>query len=212
MTLSPARAERRGLVRALRAAGPDAPTLCAGWTARDLAAHVVVRERRPDALAGAVLPPLAGWAGRITRGYLERDWTELLDLVGQGPPWYSPFAPLDTQLNLAEMFVHHEDVLRGGADPAGPWLPRRLDPALSRALELPLKTVGRLTLAKAPVRVSFGTDDGRTLLRVGRGDEVAVTGTVGELVLFVFGRAPVDVQVTGPRQAVDALWKTTRAV
>ena len=28
--------------------GPDAPTLCGDWTTRDLAAHLVMRERRPD--------------------------------------------------------------------------------------------------------------------------------------------------------------------
>lgn len=212
MVRSPARAERLGLVRALRAAGPDAPTLCAGWTTRDLAVHLVLRERRPDALAGVFVPPLAGWTGRVTRGYRERDWSGLLELIEAGPPWYSPFAPLDAQLNTAEMFVHHEDVLRGGADPAGPWLPRRLTPELTRALELPLKTVGRLTMARSPARVSLGSDDGRTLLTVGRGEDVAVTGSIGELVLFAFGRAPVDVRVTGPGRAVAALVNASRAV
>lgn len=35
-------------------AGPDAPTLGAGWKTRDLAAHLVVRESRPDAAAGVI--------------------------------------------------------------------------------------------------------------------------------------------------------------
>ena len=34
------RAERHGIADDLLAVGPDAGTLCAGWTARDLAAHV----------------------------------------------------------------------------------------------------------------------------------------------------------------------------
>lgn len=41
-----AKRERLLLADLLEAAGPDAPTLCEGWNARDLAAHVVVRERR----------------------------------------------------------------------------------------------------------------------------------------------------------------------
>ncbi|WP_346995752.1 maleylpyruvate isomerase N-terminal domain-containing protein, partial [Dietzia sp. SLG310A2-38A2] len=42
-----AQRERSALVETMRAAGPEAPTLCAGWTTRDLAAHLVVREARP---------------------------------------------------------------------------------------------------------------------------------------------------------------------
>ena len=38
--MSHARDERSALVASLRDAGPDAPTLCAGWTTRDLAAHL----------------------------------------------------------------------------------------------------------------------------------------------------------------------------
>ena len=49
------RQERQALCDDLQAAGPDAPTLCVGWTARDLAAHLVLRERRLDAGADAVL-------------------------------------------------------------------------------------------------------------------------------------------------------------
>ena len=41
--------ERAALVRTLRDAGPEAPTLCEGWATKDLVAHMVVRERRPDA-------------------------------------------------------------------------------------------------------------------------------------------------------------------
>ena len=40
--------------------GPDGPTLCEGWQTRDLAAHLVLRERRPDAAAGVMGGPLAG--------------------------------------------------------------------------------------------------------------------------------------------------------
>ena len=48
---SVAATERADLCDLFRAVGPDAPTLCEGWTTRDLAAHLVVRERRPDAVA-----------------------------------------------------------------------------------------------------------------------------------------------------------------
>src|ERR1700679_1180823 len=64
--------ERLALAALLDQTGPDAPTLCAGWQTRDLAAHVVVRERRPDAGAGMIGGPLAGYTARVQRQYLDR--------------------------------------------------------------------------------------------------------------------------------------------
>ena len=45
--------------------GPDEPTLCEGWNTRDLAAHLVLRESRPDAALGVVVRPLAGRTARL---------------------------------------------------------------------------------------------------------------------------------------------------
>ncbi|GEE02556.1 TIGR03085 family protein [Gordonia spumicola] len=210
--MSLARDERAALVATLRSVGPDAPTMCEGWTARDLAVHLAIRERRLDAAAAMVLPPLAGHARSVEASYAAKPWPVLMRTVLDGPPWYSPFRPLDAVVNLAEMFVHHEDLLRGGADRNGPFLPRKLSPEMNRALETPLSVMGRLTLAKSPARVTLGSPDGRELLTVGRGEAVTVTGTVGELLLFAFGRAPVDVTVTGSDSAVGALLKSERSI
>ena len=46
---------RRTLCEVFDDVGPDAPTLCEGWATRDLAAHLVVRETRPDAAAGILV-------------------------------------------------------------------------------------------------------------------------------------------------------------
>ncbi len=54
---SVARAERAALADLMLEVGPDSPTLCGDWTTRDLAAHLVLRERRPEA-AGLVVPAL----------------------------------------------------------------------------------------------------------------------------------------------------------
>jgi uncharacterized protein (TIGR03085 family) len=55
-----ARPERAALLDLLTGVGPDAPTLCEGWTTHDLAAHLVVRERRPHAVPGLVVPARIG--------------------------------------------------------------------------------------------------------------------------------------------------------
>src|SRR4051795_7383666 len=63
--------ERRELADLLDRLGPGAPTLCEGWDPAPLAAHLVVRERRPDALVGLgaeqVRPDsrLASWTHRL---------------------------------------------------------------------------------------------------------------------------------------------------
>src|SRR5918999_422676 len=42
-----ARSERADLCDLLDKVGPDAPTLCRGWNAHDLAAHLWIRENDP---------------------------------------------------------------------------------------------------------------------------------------------------------------------
>ena len=67
--------------------GPDAPTLCEGWLTADLAAHLVIRERRPDAAPGLVLPALSGYMDRVQRSVRDRySWPELVAKVRSGPP------------------------------------------------------------------------------------------------------------------------------
>ena len=45
--------ERHLLCDELLRLGPDAPTKCEGWDTRDLAAHLVIREERPDLCRGS---------------------------------------------------------------------------------------------------------------------------------------------------------------
>ena len=94
--MSVAQRERAALVEILRALGPDAPTLCEGWTTRDLVAHLVVRERRPDALPGLVFGPLASYTARVqNRLAASTKWEDLVELFASGPPVLSLFKVLD---------------------------------------------------------------------------------------------------------------------
>src|SRR5262245_545971 len=85
-----ARAERFALCDTFVAVGPDAPTLAGDWTTRDLAAHLVVRERRPDAGLGIVIPPLADYGDKVRHNVAETPWPELVNMVRSGPPVWSP--------------------------------------------------------------------------------------------------------------------------
>src|SRR6478672_12894367 len=91
--------ERAELADLLVQVGPDAPTCCAGWTAAHLAAHLVVRERRPDALVGLGAEavgkggPPAAWTHRLEDRL--RESTPYAEVVGRlraGPPAWSPMA------------------------------------------------------------------------------------------------------------------------
>ena len=197
-----ARRERAALVDTMRAAGPDAPTLCEGWDTRDLAAHLVVRERRLDAAPGILVPQLAGYTARVQHPVTAAtDWAELLDQVAAGPPIYSPFILLDPLVNVAEMFIHHEDVRRAG----NTWEPRDLDEKTTSALARQVRSFARMTLAKAPARVSLTTPAGKVLATAGKGPAVTVTGDPGELLLFAAGREPARVTFDGDTEVVAAV-------
>jgi uncharacterized protein (TIGR03085 family) len=193
--------ERAHLVEALRAAGPDAPTLCEGWTARDLAAHLVARERRADSGPGLLLGPFGGWTERVRRGYATKDWAELVRLVETGPPLLSAFSlpGADAAANLSEHFVHCEDVRRA----APGWRPRELAPGLQDALWTMLTQRGSVMFRKSRVGVVVATPDGRRATLVDREPAVTLTGDPAELVLYAFGRTEhAMVTVDGADDAV----------
>jgi uncharacterized protein (TIGR03085 family) len=206
--MSIAQRERAALVDTLRSVGPDAPTLCEGWNTRDMAAHLVIRERRPDAAPGILIPLFAGHTAKVQNRVAERsDWNTLLDKVASGPPLYSPLKPLDPIANVAEMFIHHEDVRRARPD----WRPRELEPALVSALGRTLPLMGRLTMAKVPGRVALRTTGGKTLLTTGRGPAVTVTGPPEELLLFCVGRQ-ARVEFDGDAAAVEAVRDASKGI
>jgi uncharacterized protein (TIGR03085 family) len=199
-----ARAERAELVRALTEAGPDAPTLCQGWSARDLAAHVVMRERRLDAAAGIVVKALAPRARRVQAEFAARPWPELVDMVAAGPGRRSLFGvpAVDEAANVVEFFVHCEDVRR--ARPG--WEPRMPDAGLAEALWKRTAGLARLTGRRAPAGVVLRRPDGQTAVARKGVPVVTVTGQPGELVLFMAGRqAHAVVELDGPVAAVAAV-------
>ncbi|MEU6960760.1 TIGR03085 family metal-binding protein [Streptomyces chrestomyceticus] len=196
-----AKRERLLLADLLESAGPEGPTLCEGWTARDLAAHVVVRERRPDAAGGLLLKPLASRLERVQQEFAAKPFDELLRLVRTGPPKLSPFSlkQIDEASNTVEFFVHAEDVRRARPD----WTPRELDPVFSDALWSRLEKMARLLGRKSPVGLVLRRPDGRTAVAHRGTPVVTATGEPGELLLFTFGRQTVaDVQLDGDKDAV----------
>src|SRR6478672_1589937 len=198
--MTAAQRERAALVATMREIGPDAPTLCDGWTTRDLAAHLVVRERRLDAAPGIAVPFLAGYTDKVQRQVAaSSDWDDLLDKIASGPPLLSPFKLLDPVANMDEMYIHHEDVRRAQSD----WQPRTLDDRTLKGLRRALGVMARLTMGSVPARVTLQTPDAQTGAVAARGPALTVRGDAGELPLFVAARD--EAQLTFPdAQAVGA--------
>ena len=199
------------LLAGLSAEEWQAATLDEGWTVEDLAAHVVVRERYLLANLRALL--FRGRAGLGPEALLAREKARghaaLLSALRTMPPLFFRLPGPVARGNLAEAYIHHEDVRRGALH-----RPRQLPADLQQALWAVLPLVGRRGLRQVPV-VGMLTivwpDRERRVAAVGRRQAgVSATATLrgepGELLLWLAGRkAAAQVELHGAADLVAAL-------
>lgn len=202
--------ERRELAQALTEAGPDAPTLCEGWQARHLAAHVVLRESSLLVPAGLAVPALGRRAEQAIddlagAGLSEGGYRDLVARVAAEPPAWHPMRWAGDLANLVEFFVHTEDVRRGG----GLVEDRTLEPEREQALWDQLLRAARLSYRKVRAGVVLVRPDGvrRRVKGPARGSgTVVVRGSVADLLLHAFGRgAATRVTVEGDAADVETV-------
>ncbi len=202
--------ERRALCDLFEELGADVPTLVNGWTAKDLAAHIVLRER--DLIAGPclVLPGLFLRFAERRRVRLaeQREFEWLVARIRSGPPpglfrvgWVRSFP------NLNEFFVHHEDVRRANGLGPRDSLPPALEAALWRNVRQGSRYLSR-RLREAGLEVRWAGTDERMTVRKAE-PTARLSGPPGELLLYIFGRqAGARVEVTGPAEAVATVRRT----
>jgi uncharacterized protein (TIGR03085 family) len=179
--------------------------LCQGWTTTDLATHLVVRERKPVAALGLVLPgPFsAALARTMERTSAATSYDRLVALVRSGPP--ALLRPFDAAMNLSEYFIHHEDVRRGGGDTTP-----RPEADIAAVEEALWRSLGRgsrlLTRSLGSTGLDLVHRDGR-VAHARQGDPTAtLTGRPGEIALYLSGReTAAHVELGGPPDAVSAL-------
>jgi uncharacterized protein (TIGR03085 family) len=197
--------ERDALCDLVLSVGGAGPTMCAGWSVKDLVVHLLVRERRPWSALGAVVPAVERATERTSALLAARDLASLVTQLRSVP---LPLSVVDPLLNGMEMFVHHEDVRR--AQPS--WSPRPLGDADERQLWRAASLLGRLQGRRAGAPLVIESGERRAVLRGGP-DPVVVSGPVSEVLLFVAGRASVaqvgfdgsEASVSRVREAAFAL-------
>lgn len=198
-----ARSERASLCDLFARLGPDQPTLCEGWRTRDLAAHLVIRERRPDAAVGIMLRSLAGHTTRVQAAVAARPFDQVIDAVRHPPVWspISGIEPLDRAANTLEFFIHHEDARRAQPD----WQPRALEKQHCEALWKGIPMAARRGLRGFPASVQV-VAPGYGQVQVGTGPEVRLVGDPGELAIFLTGRQRASrAELTGPEELTARL-------
>lgn len=181
--------------------GPDAPTLCDGWLTKDMAAHVYVRERRPDAALGVLpLGPLSAYTERVMNSVLEaQGYGGLLSKLREPAPILRVLH-IDEAVNTVEFFIHTEDVRRPNKLPE-----REMPEDFERKVGKRLAQQGRLSFRRVPARVRLVPTVGEPV-EFGKGPLVEVHGKPSELLLLAFNRkADAKVEYTGDAEGIDAV-------
>lgn len=175
----------------LEAVPADAPTLCEGWTAHDVAIHLWILKHDPLGWPGVVVPSLD--LGRSAR--VRRRWP-YAELVGRlrAEPGPLPCMPWDFREDyrhaLGELWMHTQDVARPNAV-AQP----EPDSALQDELWLRVQKVAPL-LRRRTAGLVLARPDGPSAQITSGAAQVVVTGEPTELLCWAFGRESVaDVTV-----------------
>ena len=209
--------ERDQLMSTLREVGRDAPTLCAGWTAADIAAHLAISEQAlgvplfvfngvrlllPARVTRRLIEGSQTTGDRLNARMLARGWDAVLARLEKGPPRLYRRGSL-AHLRMVEEWIHHEDVRRGSGLPS-----RTMTPAFEAALWHAGTRVARfpeLRLGREGIELDAG-DGRRFLVGDGARPRVRVSGPPGELLLYLVGRcAAADVSVVGDEDALRAI-------
>jgi uncharacterized protein (TIGR03085 family) len=205
-------AERQSFAFDFRAADPNAPTLCAGWSARHLCAHLVQREH-------SMLHNIWDQATTKTPGeerYMRRlvddartpdGYAALVERFEAGPFPRSLVGRFDERLNLLEYVVHHEDLRRG----SGPVPPRHLPPTELDEIWRRARPIVKRAYRKAPVGVELAPIGGTALAVRSGPSAVILVGSHIDLLLHAFGRRDAaDVRVDGSSEGVSSFtrWAT----
>lgn len=169
------------------------PSLCAGWTVRDVAAHLTVGWSFPKLRFARLMVRHRGFDGAnavAARVLAERPTAEIVADVRRNAD--NPFAPPIVGLvaQLADVITHGQDIAR----PLG--LEHEVDPAAVRpALDLSVsRKAGLVSPTNHRDGVRFVTEDQDWMW----GSGAEVTGSSTSILLALLGRAAAVDALDGP--------------
>ena len=168
----------------------DAPTLCAGWSAHDLAIHLWTLQHDPLGWPGIAIPALAPTAKRRADRIRHRwSYAELVARLRANPGTIACM-PLDRfedhRHALGEYFVHTQDIVRAnGVDQEQP------DSPLEDALWLRVQVAARQLHRRRTPGLVLETTGGRSAHVTGGATKTVVSGAPSELLCWVYGREAV---------------------
>jgi uncharacterized protein (TIGR03085 family) len=179
------KAERQFTVAVLHKLTPEqwqASTLCEGWNVEDLAAHEIVREGLVAPI-GIMIPRLHKIQDNAIKR-VEAKGREYIVAKLSKYPWYFP-----AKLNVAEYYIHIEDMLRGELKMHRP------EPT-GEVAELLWGSLKGLARVKPKLVADLGN---LTVRNTQTGEEIQLhskeatqntilSGAPGELLLFFYGR------------------------
>ncbi len=175
------------LTRLLTADQWAEPSLCMGWTVRDVVVHTawhIHRDRK--AIVGFLLKSALAGSTKAIADQIARDGDRSNDSLIE---WVASPGHID-RVNLGEMMIHQQDVRR----PLG--LNREIpEDRLTRILDISLTRSGSMTLVPASRKNSQGLRFVATDMAWSSGEGEEVRGT-GEAILMA---------ISGRRSAVDDL-------
>jgi uncharacterized protein (TIGR03085 family) len=173
----------------------SAETLCTGWDAADVAAHLIVREREPWAAPGIMFGgPTRALTERRRRRWKARGHQRLINALRSGPPWLLSGPLGDYQ--AVEDWIHEQDIRRGGA---------ALDRLQPEPQLIELTDGARFQRLQARRRAPLA-------LPTSARPDVRIAGPVGELLLYVTGRAGADVTISGDDRVRALLMSRNRSI
>ena len=195
-------ASRDRFVTVARTLGPDAPTLCAGWSVADVVAHLLVLQRDPLAWPGVGLREFGGITRRRMAAQRASGFDHALNTLAARSPRF-PVMPDDLPggpmlHHLGEYVVHTEDLARPNGVPGA-----LVDADVADALWARARRVAAFFGRKAGHGLVLVRTDVPASASVLRGPEpTVVSGTPLELLLWAHrGPAAADVAVTDPAES-----------
>lgn len=188
-------AERRDLADLLQTLAPDqwaAPSLCTGWSVRDVVAHLLSYEELslPRLLATFALAPVRHGSINDQRlaAYADRSPDDLLKLLRESLEPRGLTRGFGGGIALTDGLVHHQDIRRALDLPRD--VPQeRLMPVLDFAVRAPRLPARRLARGLRLQAVDLGWT---------HGDGPSVTGPGEALLMAVTGRGQALSDLTGP--------------